>query len=99
MSATEILDGHIDPASLTTQRPDSRDRACPTCPSNILMAQGWKQRSNSDAWVKKNGEPVFFADIVNIHPPTERWVKEKMTGQVSIMDRIEMVSLDDFSMS
>lgn len=47
----------------------------PEPPEQFFLDQGWTR--GRGGWLKPNGEPVFFVDIINAYPPLHAWVNER----------------------
>jgi hypothetical protein len=63
--------------------------SAPEVPTEVLLSQGWVSVGLRGFWVKKNGTPVFFCDLVNVYEPLRLWVESMRPAPVPI-------SLGDF---
>jgi hypothetical protein len=67
-------------SAFPAQSLDQRRAGAPECPPEFLNTLG---RHVGERWVKIDGSPVFFSDIVRAHAPTRDWV-EKLFPPVGI---------------
>jgi hypothetical protein len=47
----------------------------PQPPEELFTNLGWTKRGS--VWFKKNGDVVFFIDVLNAYPPLMAWVKAR----------------------
>jgi hypothetical protein len=64
--------------------------SAPDVPEEVMLAQGWRRtRDIGGMWLKKDGTPVFYCDLVNVYPPLKAWCESMRPVPVPI-------SLGDF---
>jgi hypothetical protein len=64
--------------------------SAPDIPPDLWIQQGWRE-SERGVWLKADGTPVFFVDLVKAYKPLADWCRE--------MARLPEPTLADFEAS